>query len=635
MDTLQERIQYGQYEVPTSDECVCLNVGQPRSERLPLEEFRYATNNVLLKQNPGILQYGKIQGYDKFRQNFANFLSEIYAGASVSPDSLIMTNGNTGGLQLLISLYAKNGTTIFVEDPTYFLALNSFKDAGLNIVPISIDSDGLNVDELEQKLKHENSFHRCLLYTIPIHQNPTGFTLSDNRRNKLVELANLYPNLLVIADEVYHMLSFEDDIQNIQNFVFPLCYYHKNFVSLGSFSKIFCPAIRLGWIQSHNSEIVNKIIGCGQLDSSGNVNPIGCAIANELITVENKYNLRMIIQKWKKFLSENCAMAYDVFTSVLAKHIENVDYPKGGYFLWVKFKPYVNTVHLSTIMDKYKVKFHHGNKFSSSGFAQQYMRLSFSWYDKMEDYIDFANRLNKLIEENTQHEQYVEYVSDSTLETIQIPKVNVFVLGYKGKLGSLIVQELGKSDTFIFKGEINRNMDLSNIDSASVIIDVSSPLGTGQLLTSLLSNKIYCPVVIGTTGMLPVDLIRQYGECAPIIVTSNFSKGITQLRKIIKVIDKNMWEPSLEEQHHIHKKDAPSGTAKLIAREYGISYDTIKSIREGEIIGEHTLTLSGPSETITISHSAKSRNLFAEGSLEWIKWISKVGRQNGVYEYMS
>ena len=619
-----ENIQYGQYEVPNSETMACLNVGQPSNSYLPINQFNSAILAMTQKHNPGMLQYGKIPGYDTFRRDFANFLGNVYTNdyakfaekhciepkcVNVGSDELIMTNGNTGALQLLVSLFGETSITIFVEDPTYFLALDSFRDSKLIIKPINIDKHGLIVSELEAAL-HLEQGKRCLLYTIPINQNPTGYTMSEGRRMELASLATVYPNLLVFADEVYHMLNFSNVID-----VFPMCYYHKNFISMGSFSKIFAPALRLGWIQSRNPDIISKIVGCGQLDSSGNMNPLGCAIAHELI---KSGALAESVVKWNKFLSENCVTLYETITEILSEHIEFVNMPTGGYFLWVKFKPYVNTVELSTIMEKYGVKFHHGNKFSSSKNAENFMRLSFSWYCDKADYVRAIDRLKCLIDENTN--STVQLIKTPTKET---KPTSVYVLGYKGRLGGLIVNQLNKSSLLAFGRGIDKDIDLTDVTVNSVIVDVSSPLGTEQLLTKLLNDKLYCSVVIGTTGILPTELIKQYSAFAPISVTSNFSKGINQMKKIFDVIEKDNWVASMLEKHHVHKRDAPSGTSKLLAKWYGtkfISEDDIVSVRQQEIVGEHHLTLNSENEFITVSHVAKSRELFAEGALEWVKF---------------
>jgi 4-hydroxy-tetrahydrodipicolinate reductase len=139
--------------------------------------------------------------------------------------------------------------------------------------------------------------------------------------------------------------------------------------------------------------------------------------------------------------------------------------------------------------------------------------------------------------------------------------------------------------------------------------------------------------VIGTTGDLPMDLIKEYSRYVPVAICSNFSKGINTFKNIIKSIaDKDSWKVSMTETHHIRKKDSPSGTAKTLAKLYGnqfLSEKEIISVRTGDVIGQHEITLDNGCETIMIIHSAKTRSLFANGSLNWIRWIIK--QCNGLY----
>lgn len=630
----QKKVQYGQYEVPESNECVSLNVGQPSNFNLPIIERNQALAKILESNDSSSMQYGKIEGYDEFKNDFANFLSETYTDGynkfadllgteeillHVEPNSIVMTNGNTGGLMLLLSLFSETNMTIFVEDPTYFLALDCFKDVRLNIVPIKMTPCGLDLNQLENELEKIGQ-QKCLLYTIPIMQNPTGYTLDEGGRIKLSIIANKYHNLLVFADEVYHMLNFGN-----QQFILPMCYYHKNFISMGSFSKIFAPSLRLGWIQCLNNDIITKIIKCGQLDSSGCMNPLSCQIAHELI----KQNLlKKVIDKWINFLFNNCNLLYNAITNKLSEHIEQITKPKGGYFIWIQFKKYVNTVELSKIMDQYKIKFHHGNKFSISKNAGSCVRLSFSWYVN-NDYNIFVDRMKNLIEENSN----VSINSIDLTDPIDLTK-RVFIQGHNGRLGKLILEKINNLDSneLTFGGTIERNSNLEFIDSNSVIIDVSSVEGTTYLLQTLLQNKQHCPIVIGTTGNLPMELINEYSTHSPVAISANFSDGMRQFKKFINVINKDDWKPFLSERHHIFKKDAPSGTAKLIANWYGnnlIPIESIESVRENNIIGEHHLILDNGSEYIKISHVAKSRELFANGAIKWLYFV--LNQQSGVY----
>lgn len=611
---------YGQYPVPVAKDCVNMGVGQPCSSRLPLAEFNKSLENISKMTNPSFLQYGSISGYTEFLQDFANFLltnvydphglhKSIYEFArytNESPENILITNGITGALTLILSTMSETGMTIFCEDPTYFLALNIFKDFKLNIKPIKIDKDGIIVDELEKELESETK--NCFLYIIPFFQNPTGYSLSQERKYQLCNVVKKYPNLTVLSDEVYSMLRFNNADREESHYLaskYPLCCLHERIVSIGSFSKIFCPSLRMGWIHA-SSSFIKKLASSGQLDSSGCVNPIGCAIVHDLIL---RNVLTDILNGWKTFLLENVNSLFSFVDDILGEYIDNMDIPTGGYFLWIKFKDYIDVSFLSEKMEKYGVKFHHGNKFSPSKSCANYMRLSFSWYEG-DDYKLGVERIKNLIVD-TYH---------------QDKKIKVYIQGYSGKLGSLIVKELEEDIDCVFSGGIDRDFNVTTLLNDAIIVDVSSPVGTETLLNRLLTAGIYLPIIIGTTGDLPNDLITEYSKHATTIVCANFSKGISQFKNMIECINKDDWKVSMTEYHHIHKKDKPSGTAKTLAKVYGEKYlplDNIISIRDGNIIGTHEITLEGKYETIKIIHTATSRALFAEGCVNMIKDIGE------------
>jgi len=203
---------------------------------LPLEKVRAATAAKMAEEDPLFLQYGYISGYPLFRQVLAKFLAEGYgkgvcrrdgaprarapigrtcpssrraphrcAPAEVDPELLFATNGISGTLGLLCSLFVSRGDVIVVEEPSYFLALSIFRDFGLTIVPVGIDDDGLKTEELEAKLA--GGLRPAVVYTIPAFHNPTAVCLSADRKRHLVALARKY-DFMVWADEVYQLLGF-------------------------------------------------------------------------------------------------------------------------------------------------------------------------------------------------------------------------------------------------------------------------------------------------------------------------------------------------------------------------------------------------------------------------------------------
>ena len=250
-----------------------LGIGQPSADLLPVELIRDASQAFLENAEPFELNYGVTQGDERFLDSLANFLTKGY-GTIASSSELFVTGGNSQALDLVSTAFARAGDTVFVEEPSYFLAFQIFRDHGLNIVGIPIDGDGLSVDALRHELKsHKPSF----LYTIPSFHNPGGQSTSEERRRQIVELADEH-DFLIVADEVYQLLYYAGQP--------PAAYgtmaASKRVLSLGSFSKILAPAMRLGWIQT-SERLRNQLMAAGFVNSGGSINHISSLIARQCI----------------------------------------------------------------------------------------------------------------------------------------------------------------------------------------------------------------------------------------------------------------------------------------------------------------------------------------------------------------
>jgi DNA-binding transcriptional MocR family regulator len=162
-----------------------LGMGNPDFDLLPVDLLHKSAEEYYATNDPRILQYGIEAGDGYFRRSLAGFLTARYATV-VDEELLFVTAGASSALDLLCTLYTQPGDVIFVEEPTYFLALRIFEDHGLEAVPIPMNGEGLNIEVLEQRVaKYDPKF----IYTIPVFQNPSGITLSVKRRDRLVELA--------------------------------------------------------------------------------------------------------------------------------------------------------------------------------------------------------------------------------------------------------------------------------------------------------------------------------------------------------------------------------------------------------------------------------------------------------------
>jgi len=342
-----------------------LGIGTPDVGLIPFRLLHKAAEKLFSAGNPNTLQYGAERGNGNFLASLAGFLESAY-NSKVSQNSLFTTTGASSALDLLCTLFTQAGDVIFVEEPTYFIALQIFKDHRLQVHPIPMDEDGLQVAMLDEML---DRYQPRFLYTIPTHHNPSGRTLSQARREKLVQLAQEH-NFLIITDEVYHFLSYtQKPPQPLAAFAADV----EQVMSINSFSKILAPGLRLGWIQAHDSRI-RQLAGCGLLESGGGMNPFTSAIIRYFIDsgdlVGNIANLR-----------ETYSERLDALCTALDKYIPQAEYRRsnGGFFIWVRF-PGVDTALLRQRSGRFEVDIRQGELFSSRSGMKGYARLSYCHY---------------------------------------------------------------------------------------------------------------------------------------------------------------------------------------------------------------------------------------------------------------
>jgi DNA-binding transcriptional MocR family regulator len=296
----------------------------------------------------------------------AEFLGRGY-GFLVDSDHLFVTNGISNALDLICAHFTHPGDTIFVEEPTYFLALRIFADHDLRIVPIKTDIGGLVVKSLEEKL---SEFQPKFLYIVPTFQNPSGHTLSQGRGERLVKLSQEH-DFIIVADEVYHLLNYSNEQ------IKPFAAYTdmETVISLSSFSKILAPGLRLGWMQAHPDKI-KRLVTSGLLDSGGGLNPFTSAIVRELIEAGDlEQNIAKLIATYRSRLS--------VMDTALRRELPQAGFetPQGGFFFWVRL-PGIDAGQLREKARDFNVGFRQGVLFSSRGGMSEYIRLCFAFYDE-------------------------------------------------------------------------------------------------------------------------------------------------------------------------------------------------------------------------------------------------------------
>ena len=383
MDIDKNKIVTSNFDIPP--DWIDLSIGQPGTSLLPLEALAQAAEHCLTRDNPYILAYGAEQGNWYFHDVLAGFLSEKYQ-LSVNPDHLFTTTGISQGLDFICSLFTRPGDTVFVEKPTYSLALGIFADHRLNVVGLPMDEDGVIIEAIEEELAHQTP---VFLYTIPTFHNPTGCTLSATRRKKMVELSQEY-NFLIAADEVYQLLAYKGTPP------LSMAKYTETatVLSLGSFSKILAPGLRLGWIQTH-PDLMKKLTTNGMVYSGGGLNPFTSAIVQSAIELG-------LQEKQLSHLKEVYQQRKDALNTSLRKNLpDSVSFiePDGGFFTWLQLPQRVDAEKLLPEAHKHDVSFAPGSFFSPIRDLKNYMRLSFAYYEEPE-LVEGAKRLAAVINRN-------------------------------------------------------------------------------------------------------------------------------------------------------------------------------------------------------------------------------------------
>jgi DNA-binding transcriptional MocR family regulator len=342
--------------------------GHPGDALLPRALMQAAAAQRLNQPDASLLQYGLEQGDGYFRRALAGFLSRRYA-APVDMEQLFVSSGASQALDLICTLYTQPGDVVFVEEPTYFLALRIFADHRLTVIPIATDAQGLDIDALEAALAQRRP---ALLYIIPTHQNPSGATLPLERRRRLVELS-VQHNFLIVADEVYHLLSYDAAPPP------PLASFAESgtVLGLGSFSKILAPGLRLGWVQAAPPHMT-RLYTSGLLDSGGGLNPFTSAL------------VRVVLEEgWEDAYLDGLHATYRQRIAVLDAALQaqlgaTVRYvtPTGGYFFWLQLPEACDSEALLQRATAHKVSFRPGVRFSGCGGLRNYIRLSFAFYEE-------------------------------------------------------------------------------------------------------------------------------------------------------------------------------------------------------------------------------------------------------------
>lgn len=359
--------------------------GLPDPALFPYDFVADAVKEIMSKQGRVALQYGPTDGLPELKEEFVKFLRK-YEGVTVKPSNIIITTASQQALDLVGRLFIDASDPVLVELPSYMGGLQVFKSYGADFVGVKMDDDGILTDELEERLgwlKSQDE-HYKFIYLVPDFQNPSGVTLSEERRNKIIELSEKY-NIAVIEDSPYRQVRFDGTAPKMIYRLDKETRNTDNIISLFTFSKTFAPGLRLGIILAHEHIIKKMEILKQSLD-------LCTSSLNQLIAAEF---LRSAYDRHIALVNKVYKTKKDAMLAALERHMpEGVTWtkPEGGLFLWVKLPEGMSADAMFEDAIKENVAYVIGSAFHCDGSGKNTMRLNFS-YATPEEIEEGINRL--------------------------------------------------------------------------------------------------------------------------------------------------------------------------------------------------------------------------------------------------
>lgn len=345
--------------------------GLPAPDVFPVDEFEHACNKVLRDFGAMALQYSTTEGYLPLREMIARH-TERY-GIEVTPENILITSGSQQALDLIGKIFINPGDQILVEEPTYLGALQAWNAYGAQYVSVPIDEHGMITDALEEALRTGPKF----IYVLPNFQNPTGVTLSLERRKKLIDLADRY-GVPIIEDDPYGQLRYEGehkpsvvwlDSQYRDNG--DAC-YRGNVIYLSTFSKILAPGLRLAWVIAP-PEVIQKLVQAKQGAD------LHTATFNQFVAYEVSHGgfLDRHIWRIRRIYGERRNLMLDAMDECFPASVSWTR-PEGGLFLWGILPEGLNSADVLKVAVEQKVAFVPGAPFYPLGGGENTMRINFS-----------------------------------------------------------------------------------------------------------------------------------------------------------------------------------------------------------------------------------------------------------------
>jgi 2-aminoadipate transaminase len=377
------------FSVASRPEVVSLAGGMPFVEALPLQSIAGLMAEVVAAQGAVALQYGSGQGLPELRELICEVMD--LEDITASPDDVVVTTGSQQALDMVSRVFLDPGDVVLAEGPSYVGALGTFQAARAEVVHVPMDADGLIPAELRSTLERLQAEGRRakFLYTVPNFHNPAGVTLSEERRDEVMALAEQY-DLLVVEDNPYGLLGFEEDPGRALR-----SRSESRVIYLGSFSKTFAAGLRVGWVLAPHA-VRDKLVMVSEAQVLCPSNLTQKVVAEYL----SKYPWREQIKVFQQVYQERRDAMLEALTSHMPEGV-TWTHPKGGFYVWLTLPPGWDAKAMVPRALAHKVAYVPGVGFYADGDGARHLRLSYC-YPPPERIREGVRRLAGVLEEEAE-----------------------------------------------------------------------------------------------------------------------------------------------------------------------------------------------------------------------------------------
>lgn len=372
-------------------EIISLAGGLPSPEMFTTDEMRLASKQNLTDNAEKIMQYSPTRGEKTLIEAVIQFLEKD--NIRVSEENVVITSSGQQGLDLTGRLFLNPGDAIIIDRPTFAGAIVAFQMERPEFVGVTMERDGSNIDGFKEKIEDLERQNRKpkFIYVVPDFQNPTGITMSLNKRHALLELSYRY-DIPIIEDSPYrHLRYYGETTPSI--FSLDQEMGGSNVIGLYTFSKLFCPGMRVGFNIGPKDVIeLMTNIKEGSVLTTPKYNQDMCTAFLTEIDTESYF------EKCRAYYREKLRL----FLDTMANHFPDGDgfswtQPEGGLFLWATVPKKMDTLQLFHEAIKFKVAFVPGNAFFAENHEKNHMRINFS-YPSKEQLTEAVKRLSVCIQ---------------------------------------------------------------------------------------------------------------------------------------------------------------------------------------------------------------------------------------------